>query len=92
MTPGWKEVGSNWAEVREYLAHCSGGCCTYCGSTVHNHKHGDWATKAAVEHIMPRSRGGSDELDNLTLACNLCNSRKGTLTGAEFLARIQGTL
>jgi len=26
-----------------------------------------------VEHILPQARGGSDELDNLALACHACN-------------------
>ena len=30
----------------------------------------------AVEHIMPRSLGGGDDLDNLALACGACNLRK----------------
>ena len=30
-----------------------------------------------VEHIVPRGRGGPDELDNLALACRSCNLRKG---------------
>ncbi len=35
-----------------------------------------------VEHIVPRQHGGSDEPDNLCLACRECNSAKGTnLTG-----------
>jgi len=37
-----------------------------------------------VEHIVPRTRGGSDRVSNLTLACNPCNQRKGAQTAAEF--------
>jgi hypothetical protein len=37
-----------------------------------------------IEHIVPRSRGGSDRASNLTLACHACNQRKGKLTAAEF--------
>jgi len=31
-----------------------------------------------VEHITPKKRGGSDALDNLALACSICNSYKGS--------------
>lgn len=30
-----------------------------------------------TDHVIPRSLGGSDRLDNLVLACVACNSRKG---------------
>ena len=31
-----------------------------------------------VDHIVPRSRGGHDHIDNLQLLCNACNSQKGS--------------
>jgi hypothetical protein len=31
-----------------------------------------------VEHIMPLSRGGTDEVDNLALACRACNLHKAS--------------
>jgi 5-methylcytosine-specific restriction endonuclease McrA len=33
---------------------------------------------------VPKSRGGSDQVSNLTLACAPCNLRKGNQTAAEF--------
>ena len=32
-----------------------------------------------VEHVVPHSRGGTDEYENLRLACGWCNSRKQSL-------------
>lgn len=32
--------------------------------------------RCAIDHIIPKSRGGSDDLDNLCAACTFCNSRK----------------
>ncbi|MBE2925432.1 HNH endonuclease, partial [Anoxybacillus flavithermus] len=37
-----------------------------------------------VEHIIPKSRGGTDRVDNLCLACHDCNQRKGSKTAEEF--------
>lgn len=36
----------------------------------------------SVEHICPRSRDGSDQLDNLALSCQGCNNHKATRTTA----------
>jgi len=33
--------------------------------------------KATLEHIIPKNKGGVDDLDNLSLACNSCNNMKG---------------
>ncbi len=35
-----------------------------------------------MEHVVPRSRGGSDELSNLALACQRCNNAKFVATEA----------
>ena len=35
-----------------------------------------------VEHIKPRSRGGSDDESNLWLSCSLCNRYKGSQVSA----------
>jgi hypothetical protein len=61
--------------VREYLLERDSRKCTYCGA-----EHGP----LQIEHIIPRSRGGSDRVTNLTLACPACNQKKGDQTAAEF--------
>ncbi|MGB9180132.1 MAG: HNH endonuclease [Pyrinomonadaceae bacterium] len=35
-----------------------------------------------VEHLVPRTRGGSNEEDNLWLSCSLCNRYKGAQISA----------
>ena len=35
-----------------------------------------------IEHIVPEAAGGSSEVENLWLACALCNNYKGTQTHA----------
>ena len=51
------------------------GCCEYCRSQLR------YAMQPfSVEHIVPRSRGGKTELENLALACQGCNNHKYTKT------------
>ena len=42
-----------------------------------------------VDHVVARSRGGTDHLDNLQLLCGACNSMKGARTQEEFIARLR---
>jgi len=62
-------------EVREYLLEKWGRKCAYCNSKN---------IPLEIEHIIPRGRGGSDRVDNLTIACRSCNLAKGTQTAKEF--------
>jgi hypothetical protein len=62
-------------EVREFLLEKWGRRCAYC------HKTG---VPLQVEHIVPRARGGTNRISNLTLACGPCNTKKGARDAAEF--------
>lgn len=62
-------------EVREYLLDKFGRTCVYC--QVQD-------TPLEVEHIVPKSRGGSNRISNLAIACRLCNVAKGNQTAEEF--------
>lgn len=62
-------------ELRQQVESRAQGQCEYCkmsqvlqGATFH------------LEHIVPLSRGGSDDLDNLALACPSCNLHKADRT------------
>ena len=63
-------------EVREYLLEKWGRECAYCGAEN---------TPYEIDHIHPRSKGGSNRVSNLTLACHECNQKKGNLLISEFL-------
>ncbi len=62
-------------EIREYLLEKWHRKCAYCGTEN---------VPLEIEHIIPKIRGGSNRVSNLTLACNTCNQTKGTLTAEEF--------
>ncbi len=42
-----------------------------------------------VDHVVARSKGGTDHLDNLQLLCNHCNSVKGTMDQAAFVTKLK---
>ena len=62
-------------EVREYLLGKWGRKCAYCGKKD---------IPLEIEHIIPKSRGGSNRVSNLTIACHECNQTKGNQTAEEF--------
>jgi 5-methylcytosine-specific restriction endonuclease McrA len=62
-------------EVREYLLEKYHHTCVYCGAQQ---------VPLEIEHLIPKSRAGSDRLDNLAIACHTCNQLKGSMTAAEF--------
>jgi 5-methylcytosine-specific restriction endonuclease McrA len=62
-------------EVKEYLLDKWGRKCAYCDKT---------GVPLEVEHIVPKSRGGTDRVSNLTISCRACNVEKGNQTAKEF--------
>ena len=64
-------------EVREYLLAKWNRQCAYC--SVEN-------VPFEVEHIQPKSKGGSDRVSNLTIACHDCNQSKGNQDVRDFLS------
>ena len=42
-----------------------------------------------VDHVVPRSRGGTDHPSNLQLLCGACNSKKGNRTQAELIVALR---
>ena len=61
--------------IREYLLEKFNHKCAYCNKSN---------IPLEIEHIIPKSRGGSNRVSNLTIACHVCNQSKNNLTAAEF--------
>jgi HNH endonuclease len=68
---------TSWGEIARLVEARAGGRCEYCrmhqalqGATFH------------VEHIIPASRSGASNPDNLAWSCPGCNLRKADRTQA----------
>lgn len=55
------------------MGHAHAHICIYCG-----------AGALSWDHVVPRSRGGTNEPANLVPACRPCNSSKGARTPEEW--------
>ena len=53
------------------------GKCIHCNRQVLVSEQGVLLGTATIEHIVPRTHGGTDEVENLAVACARCNREKG---------------
>ena len=60
------------------------GHCAYCGKKLK-------LAKATCDHIVARSKGGGNGVENLHPACRLCNSMKGAESVESFRLKFFGT-
>ncbi|MEG4395375.1 RNA-guided endonuclease IscB [Microcoleus sp. BROC3] len=65
-------------DVKEYLLAKWGRKCAYCSAEN---------LPLEIEHIVAKSKGGSNRVTNLTLACRKCNETKGNLPVEQFLKK-----
>jgi 5-methylcytosine-specific restriction endonuclease McrA len=62
-------------EIRQYLLEKFQRRCAYCGTTD---------VPFEIDHLVPKSRHGSNRVSNLCLSCHACNQLKGDRTAEEF--------
>lgn len=63
--------------VRYEVLKAGGGRCALCGCTKNERP-------LDVDHIIPRSRGGSNDISNLQVLCSKCNRSKGNKDDTDF--------
>jgi 5-methylcytosine-specific restriction endonuclease McrA len=66
------------AELRRLVIERARGCCEYCGAQA-----GFSSDPFTVDHIIPRSLGGSTNLENLAYSCFGCNQHKSVRVSAS---------
>ena len=60
-------------KLRDFVFSRSNGKCSYCGKQAQE-----------IDHIVPRSKGGTDSVNNLTASCRSCNEKKSNLSLKAF--------
>jgi HNH endonuclease len=59
------------SQQKDFITQRAQGCCEYCWSQLKFSP-----DPFSIEHIIPLSKGGTYDLDNLALSCQGCNNRK----------------
>ncbi|HEV2249892.1 MAG TPA: HNH endonuclease signature motif containing protein [Candidatus Limnocylindria bacterium] len=75
-----RSAGGSSFTAKEWLAMVEqhGGRCAYCRVVA----------PLQVDHRTALARGGANSIGNILPACAPCNLRKGTMSEAEFRARL----
>ena len=60
-------------ELRSFIFGRSNGKCVYCGAPAQE-----------IDHVIPRSNGGSNSTYNLVASCRSCNQMKSNLSLKDF--------
>lgn len=87
MRPGTHAI-SDWKRAEVWKR--DGGRCQKCGieclrRTARVPRWDAWQ-RGEMDHVVPKSKGGTNDVDNLRLLCRRCNRRKHT-KGEEFYAQ-----
>ncbi len=69
-------------QERNLIYNRSEGHCGICGRFIPLEEY-------TIDHIIPLSKGGTNDLDNLQACCGFCNKAKDDSMGDEFFKRIE---
>lgn len=74
--------------VRKEVYDLTGGKCAYCDSEIKPDRTAVSSDERfCVEHVVPRSHGGPDNIANYVPSCQACNSAKGDRHVLTFIKR-----
>lgn len=90
-----KRVSLTFIELKFLVFERDDWKCRYCHRYLKEY-YGEWKRhitlgeawgrkykmrfRPTVDHVIPRSKGGGDQMSNLVTCCYLCNQRKGNST------------
>ena len=80
MSSDTKLVGTTYQQgplyntnLRKYIFSKTNGRCSYCGAKAEE-----------IDHVIPRSSGGTNSVHNLVASCRACNQMKSNLSLKDF--------
>lgn len=76
-------------EVRRQVLAMTSGKCTYCEIPVSDAPVPGVSVKMFVEHVVPASKGGPNNIANYVPSCGSCNSAKGDRHVLHFVRKVQ---
>lgn len=62
------------------------GKCIHCRKRLLLSLDGQPLSRATLEHIIPRTHGGTNRAENLAIACSSCNAHKGRTLDCRALS------
>lgn len=68
-------------DIRIQVFDRDNGVCYICGRKR-------FRRDATVDHVIPKVKGGTDDLDNLKCCCKICNTLKGQFTYSKELKAV----
>ena len=77
--------------VKYRLYQEQGRKCRWCRTTMSwsgNNRGNCRPTYVTLDHIVPRSAGGTDSVKNLVAACYQCNSKRASAPVAQWIERL----
>lgn len=82
IRPGKLKTKEENARIKQRLFESGGARCSYCGRPFPK-------MRLQIDHVVSRRDLGSDDIENMLLACPSCNASKGASPLAEWLVRIE---
>lgn len=74
------EIVATAKQITELLANAA--ACCYCDASFSED------CPPTLEHKVPLAKGGAHSMNNLDVACGMCNSKKGVKMPEEFLSQM----
>lgn len=69
----------SWPKLSAFVLLRDDFTCSYCGRKD---------AKMVADHVVPLSKGGSDNFDNLVCACESCNRNKSNMTVDKWIEKL----